>query len=337
MLIVLSQKIDSTSGYSDELFEIYHYPSRYKNQIHEGDTFVYYQGNRFIKEQRYYFGVGRVGKISTLDGENYYASLINGQKFNTKVPIYLSDGKYVEQLGYDTIRKASTPPWQSSVRPLSQQAFDYIVAAAGIQVNPEVSSSVEELKERLKSYIRAFFRDNSVNAIVDIKRTASEIINALNMKDTELRDEPQINKPAYQSPESIKNFINYCKTTHITYSYKPVLILAYFKCASDHGVMKMTDGIKWVRKFYKGRLDQNLAAEKKKSIYMKANVTDEEIRQNLIANPVKALTNSGYFVFNQVKQELAISQGLWTSIGQSDIARIEKICGQRLEDYYLSD
>lgn len=62
MLIILSQKIDTPSAYSDETFATYHYPAGYKNQIHEGDTFVYYQGSRYVKEQRYYFGVGTVGK-----------------------------------------------------------------------------------------------------------------------------------------------------------------------------------------------------------------------------------------------------------------------------------
>ena len=46
MLIILSQKIDTESPYSDEPFNSYHYPARYRNQIHEGDVFVYYQGNR---------------------------------------------------------------------------------------------------------------------------------------------------------------------------------------------------------------------------------------------------------------------------------------------------
>lgn len=46
MLIISSQKIDTESPYSDEPFNSYHYPARYRNQIHEGDVFVYYQGNR---------------------------------------------------------------------------------------------------------------------------------------------------------------------------------------------------------------------------------------------------------------------------------------------------
>ena len=82
MLIILSQRIDTDSDYSDEVFETYHYPSRYKNQIHEGDTFVYYQGNRYVKEQRYYYGVGTIGQITTFDDENYYGYLFPKTIFN---------------------------------------------------------------------------------------------------------------------------------------------------------------------------------------------------------------------------------------------------------------
>lgn len=127
MLVILSQKVDSESSYTDELFNSYHYPARYKNQLHKGDVFIYYQGNRYDKSQRYYFGVGSVGEIQTTDGENYYAKLLDCQQFERKVPIYLPDGGYIEQLGFETVRKSLNPPWQSSIRPLSQEAYDYIL------------------------------------------------------------------------------------------------------------------------------------------------------------------------------------------------------------------
>jgi hypothetical protein len=92
MLVILSQKVDSESSYADELFHSYHYPSKYKNQLHKGDVFIYYQGNRYDKSQRYYFGVGVVREILTTDGENYYAQLIDCQRFDKKVAIYLPDG-----------------------------------------------------------------------------------------------------------------------------------------------------------------------------------------------------------------------------------------------------
>jgi hypothetical protein len=59
--IVLSQRIDTKSSYDDIPFVQYHYPSRYSNQIHTGDLFIYYQGDRFKKENRYYFGTGVIG------------------------------------------------------------------------------------------------------------------------------------------------------------------------------------------------------------------------------------------------------------------------------------
>lgn len=37
MIVILSQRIDIQSEYEDELFKTYHYPSRYRNQLHEGD------------------------------------------------------------------------------------------------------------------------------------------------------------------------------------------------------------------------------------------------------------------------------------------------------------
>lgn len=92
-LLILSQKVDSASSYADELFRSYHYPAKYKNQLHKGDIFIYYQGNRYDKSQRYYFGMGTVNEILTADGENYYAKLVDCQRFEKKVPIYLPDGR----------------------------------------------------------------------------------------------------------------------------------------------------------------------------------------------------------------------------------------------------
>jgi len=176
VLIILSQKIDSYPDYEDDLFNVYHYPARYRNQIHEGDTFVYYQGNRYDKTKRYYFGTGIVGKITCYDEENYYAALLHGRKFEKKVPIYLPDEGYIEQLGYDTIRKSMNPPWQSSVRPISEIAYNYILEHAGKLLE---IVSIEDLKERLKEAIRAFYiggDDSEILQIVDLSKKIAKLL-----------------------------------------------------------------------------------------------------------------------------------------------------------------
>lgn len=170
MIIILSQRIDYESGYSgDEVFSVYHYPRRYRNQIHSGDTFVYYQGNRYDKSQRYYFGAGKVGKITTIDDDNYCAQLIDVFRFHAKVPIYLPDGGYVEQLGYDTVRKSINPPWQSSIRPLSNEAYQYILNCAG------GDDAILKYESRLKKAVQNYFIGRDLNALIEIESLAKEM------------------------------------------------------------------------------------------------------------------------------------------------------------------
>lgn len=170
MIIILSQKIDTDSVYTgDEVFKTYHYPARYRNQIHVGDTFVYYQGNRYDKSQRYYFGTGKIGKIRQEDEENYYAELFNVVRFEKKVPIYLPDGGDVEQLGYETVRKSINPPWQSSIRPLSKAAYEYMLSKSGGK------KIIESCNADLKKAIQSYYIEKDKNAVLQILRIANQL------------------------------------------------------------------------------------------------------------------------------------------------------------------
>lgn len=170
MIIILSQKVDSESVYcGDEVFKVYHYPKRYRNQIHTGDTFVYYQGNRYDKSQRYYFGTGKVGKIQIEEPDNYYAELIEARPFKKKVSIYLKDGGYVEQLGYETVRRSKNPPWQSSIRPLSEEAYNYILKLSGI------IESIPEYDAKLKKAVQRYFIGKDKKALLEIRETVERL------------------------------------------------------------------------------------------------------------------------------------------------------------------
>ena len=193
MIVVLSQKIDTRSGYSDELFKTYHYPGRYRNQLHEGDTFVYYQGNKSIQEQRYYFGTGKIGVIRKADEDNYYAELYDCQKFEKVVPIYLPKGeyKYIEQLSYDTVRKKLNPPWQSSIRPLSEEAYNYILKAGGISDYLTPEEGINLLDDKLKEAIRRYYVGKDRHSITLIRQYATMIegLNTSGRVAEELSDE----------------------------------------------------------------------------------------------------------------------------------------------------
>lgn len=330
MLIILSQKVDTASSYSDELFNSYHYPARYRNQIHEGDIFVYYQGNRYDKSHRYYFGVGTVGEILSTDGENYYAKLQYCQQFEKKVPIYLPDGGYIEQLGYETVRNSVNPPWQSSVRPLSQKAFDYILNAAGIQQAPPKADSVEVLKEKLKVAVRDFYVEKNNAAIHHIESIAAAISRTMDISE---KNNPHPYLPLETAKDKLGLLLDYCRTMKMSYSYKPVLLLALLH-AGESGSVSIEDAAMYFRNYYASRRIQGLPVEKKRCIYLRNDITDNQIITNLINNPVKALCNSSFFFFNEQSQTFSLSPEIWAVLDKSSKAMLTKICHQRLKDYF---
>ena len=105
MYIILSQRKDIEMSYSDALYSVYHYPAKYKNQIHEGDVFVYYQGDRTNKEHRVYFGTGTISNIHTNDGIDYDHLPIYKDDTNwnyiTKALTYLIINNYKYNIVYE--------------------------------------------------------------------------------------------------------------------------------------------------------------------------------------------------------------------------------------------
>ena len=334
MYVILSQKIDTVSSYGDELFKLYHYPARYKNLLNTGDIFIYYQGNRQNKDHRYYFGVGTIGKIYTPDNENYYADLINCKQFEKQVPIYLPNGGYIEQLGYETIRNSINPPWQSSIRPISQQAFDYILNVSGLQLDVDDTGSIEKLNESLKKEIRNYFVGNDKTAIYRIKSISSKLSSELSIANSTYDDTLSNYSANIKSSEKIRTLIDYCKNMKMSYSYKAVLILALMEVGTDNDEITIDKTVRFFRKFYDNRKHQGLKAEIKQCIYLKDDVSDEQIKANIIANPIKALCKTGLFFFNENTQKFILSPEISANLTGYEKGHIKKICKRRLKEYY---
>lgn len=178
MYIILSQRRDIESKYMDELFSVYHFPPKYRNQIHTGDVFIYYQGDRYSREHRYYYGTGRIGNVYQTGSDDYYAELINCHSFHSVVPIYKDDG-YIESLDYQTIRKSQTPPWQSSIRPLSEKAAKYILEKVGGLKSESHGSLQIELENQLKSAMKLYYRDGKAAALKGIILKATQLAGLL--------------------------------------------------------------------------------------------------------------------------------------------------------------
>ena len=120
----------------------------------------------------------------------------------------------------------------------------------------------------------------------------------------------------------------------MSYSYKPVLILALLE---NNGSISLLDAAKYFHAFYAKRLDNGLAAEKSNSIYSDLNCSLEQIRQNIRANPVKALTSSSaLFQYNAPSDTLRIDEEYWQTLSPSEVDKIADACYLRLQRYYAN-
>ncbi|MHA1366242.1 MAG: HNH endonuclease [Candidatus Heimdallarchaeota archaeon] len=178
MKIILSQCIDIESDYEDVPFSTYHFPKKYRNQIHTGDRFIYYQGDRFKKEHRYYFGCGVIGAVEPdATGENFYAEILESRRFSKNVPIYLpeSDG-FIESIGYDQVRNKPNPSWQNSIRKVSDDAFSKILHLANVDYDTGKNTSLLEAGIDALDVLRSL---NSRYANIQPRERAKKIQNHL--------------------------------------------------------------------------------------------------------------------------------------------------------------
>lgn len=336
MCIVLAQRIDIESSYEDELFKTYHFPARYRNVIKSGDVFVYYQGNRYEKAHRYYFGTGVIGKIRTDDGENYYAEIVYGERFNNVVPIYKANGGYLESIGYDTVRKSENPPWQSSIRPISEDAFNKIISLSGgvsetchNRSNANVKSETE-LKAELKKAVKSFYLESNDDAILSVAKIAQEIARNKNMTGAgilALEDSKAVDDKQY-------NLVEFCKTMYMSYSYKPVLLKALMQLANETGAAQLNEVVSFFMRFYTDRRNNGLVVEKANSIFFNRVVSQEDAKRNIINNPVKALSTAGVINFERKMDTIKITTVIWQRLDDKTRHAIEEVCEEKLDSYY---
>lgn len=326
MYIILSQRKDIEMTYSDSLYCIYHFPAKYKNQIHEGDVFVYYQGDRTNKEHRIYFGTGLIGKIHTRDEVSYYAELVNCMSFEKEVSIYLDGNpKYIETFGYETVRRSPNPPWQSSIRPLSDQAYQYIIDHAGKLNKEDNSVSKDELKIELKNAIKKFYLENDTEGLKEAYTIIGDILGK------ETLPERTCNT---HNNEEVRAFIDYCKSMKMSYSYKAVLLLALID-TPDFSI-SISEATLFFRRFYNQRRQNNKKIEKQNCLYQREDLSDNEIADNIVRNPVKALMNSGYFNYDETKSVLSVQRSIAKKLSEDDREEIHKACNQKLKTYYIA-
>lgn len=129
-------------------------------------------------------------------------------------------------------------------------------------------------------------------------------------------------------------FMDMIRQMDMSYSYKPVLIKAVMMFADDKGRIKLEDIVSYFRSYYEGRRAAGLKVEKANSIFAKGGYTDKEAERNILANPFKRFEDMQMLRHTKTLGIVQVDESVWKNLSAADKKEIERICNEKLEQYY---
>ena len=129
-------------------------------------------------------------------------------------------------------------------------------------------------------------------------------------------------------------FLDMIRQMDMSYSYKPVLIKAILLYADEKGRVKLDDIVSYFCSYYEGRRTAGLAVEKKNSIFAKGGYTAKEAERNILSNPFKRFEDMQMLHHTKTLGIVQVDESVWKNLSKEEKAEIEKICDEKLEQYY---
>ena len=120
----------------------------------------------------------------------------------------------------------------------------------------------------------------------------------------------------------------------MSYSYKPVFMLAFLDNMNDSGEARLEDVARSFAKYYEGRTKRGLPAEKKNCIFTKGGYTQKEVERLILSMPFRRFEDM--HVMHHAKQlgTLKFYNALFKQLTEEDYADIRDFCRMGLEKYF---
>lgn len=277
--------------------------------VKEGDIAVFCFWNKKDESAACYGGIGRISEGLSLNNRRFHVKIQDYRYFECNVSVVLPDGRYVEQLGNKPVSDIQLFSKTCPVRDISQATLDYVINAGGTQHIPEKESmeDVEFYEAELRDAVRSYYVDKEKTAIYSIERLAASIGRATSIAKRH-SDHSYCNLFIAPTPvlERITALKIYLQSMRMAYSYNPVLVMALLH-SGKNGAVSIEKAVQYFRKYYADRRLQGLPAEKRRSIYLREDVTDKQIAANLVSIPVRGLCESGFFFYNEKERVFSLS------------------------------
>ena len=129
-------------------------------------------------------------------------------------------------------------------------------------------------------------------------------------------------------------FMDMIRRMDMSYSYKPILIMAILEYADSDGRVNLADIVSYFRRYFDVRRKAGLIVEKQNSIYLRANLSDQEIRTNILTYPYKRFEYMKMLRHTKTLGIIEVNSSVWRRLSSDEKAEIKQISLQKLNQYF---
>lgn len=137
------------------------------------------------------------------------------------------------------------------------------------------------------------------------------------------------------TPANMKEmFMDMVTAMTMSYSYKPVFILAFLDHMDERGQARIEDVVQEFASFYEHRLEQAKTAEKRPCIFTKGGYTDKDVERLILSMPFKRFEDMNFMHHARHLGIIQLEKAIFRRLESTDIERIRECCRAALRQYF---
>lgn len=137
------------------------------------------------------------------------------------------------------------------------------------------------------------------------------------------------------TPGNMKEmFMDMVTTMTMSYSYKPVFMLAFLDHMNEYGQARIEDVVQEFASFYEQRLEQGKIVEKRPCIFTKGGYTDKDVERLVLSMPFKRFEDMNFIHHARHLGIIQLERAIVRRLESADIARIRDCCRAALRQYF---
>ena len=132
-------------------------------------------------------------------------------------------------------------------------------------------------------------------------------------------------------------FMDMASRMTMSYSYKPVFILAFLNHMSDDGDALLEAVVEDFAGFYEDRIAQGLPAEKKKCLFTKGSYTEKDVERLILSMPFKRFEDMGFMHHAKYLGTIQLDRSIVRKLTDADKNMLKQYCKRALDKYFGTD